>query len=295
MLDGIINIKKEKGYTSHDVVARLRGILGQKKIGHTGTLDPDAVGVLPVCLGRATKLCDLLTDKEKTYRTVLLLGKETDTQDISGRVVRECDVPVGQEEIRRCIQGFQGDSMQIPPMYSACKVQGKRLYELARKGIEVKRDPRPIHIRQITILDMSLPRVSMEVVCSKGTYIRTLCSDIGQRLGCGGCMEELVRTQVGPFSLERALSLGQVEALRAEGRVQESLTSIEQMLAAYPKITCTDKEDRLVDNGNPLPVEGHGPQILGWARVYDSQGIFKGIYQHKQGTGKYFPVKMFLP
>ncbi len=295
MLDGIINIKKEKGYTSHDVVARLRGILRQKKIGHTGTLDPDAVGVLPVCLGRATKLCDLLTDKEKTYRTVLLLGKETDTQDISGRVVKECDVSAGQEEIRGCIQGYQGDLMQIPPMYSACRVQGKRLYELARKGIEVEREPRPIHIRRITILDMSLPRVSMEVVCSKGTYIRTLCNDIGRQLGCGGCMEELVRTQTGPFSLERALTLDQVEALQEQGRVQECLTSIEQMLSQYPKITCTDGEDRLVDNGNPLSVKGHGPQVLGWVRVYDSQGIFKGIYQQKQGTGKYFPVKMFLP
>lgn len=295
MLDGIINIKKEKGYTSHDVVARLRGILGQKKIGHTGTLDPDAAGVLPVCLGRATRLCDLLTDKEKTYRTVLLLGKETDTQDISGRVLKECIVRADREEVISCIQGFQGDLMQIPPMYSACKVQGKRLYELAREGVEVERQPRPVHIRRITILDMDIPRVSMEVICSKGTYIRTLCNDIGRELGCGGCMEELVRTRVGPFVYEQALTLGQVERLQEEGRLQEHLISIEQVLEKYPKIVCTDAEDKLLMNGNPLSVKGHGPEIPGWVRVYDSQGIFRGIYQKKQGTGKYFPVKMFLP
>ncbi len=186
MFDGIININKEKGYTSHDVVARLRGILGQKKIGHTGTLDPDAVGVLPVCLGKATKLCDLLTDKEKTYQTVLLLGTETDTQDISGQVLRECAVTADPAKICACIQSFQGEIMQIPPMYSACKVQGKRLYELAREGIQVERKPRPVQIHHITVIDMASPRVFMEVTCSKGTYIRTLCHDIGQKLGCGG-------------------------------------------------------------------------------------------------------------
>ena len=146
MLDGIINIYKEKGYTSHDVVARLRGILGQKKIGHTGTLDPDAQGVLPVCLGKAAKLCDLLTDKEKTYRAVLLLGKVTDTQDISGRVLKEYPVSTSPEELKSCVEKFQGDIMQIPPMYSACKIQGKRLYELAREGVVVERPPRPVHM-----------------------------------------------------------------------------------------------------------------------------------------------------
>lgn len=294
MLDGIINIRKEKGYTSHDVVARLRGILGQKKIGHTGTLDPDATGVLPVCLGRATKLCDLLTDKEKTYRAVLLLGRETDTQDISGRVIRECAVRADAEEIRACIVGFTGDIMQIPPMYSARKIQGKKLYELAREGIEVERQPRPVHIRQIVIQEMDIPRVTMEVTCSKGTYIRTLCHDIGQSLNCGGCMEDLVRTRVGPFRLEQALTLEQVESLKDAGRIGEYLTGIDQVLSQYPKIVCTDDEDRLVDNGNPLPVKPHGPEVSGWVRVYGSTGAFKGIYQVRQGTGRYFPVKMFL-
>ena len=294
MLDGIINIKKEKGYTSHDVVARLRGILGQKKIGHTGTLDPDAVGVLPVCLGKATKLCDLLTDKEKTYQTVLLLGTETDTQDISGQVLRECAVTADPAKICACIQSFQGEIMQIPPMYSACKVQGKRLYELAREGIQVERKPRPVQIHHITIIDMASPRVFMEVTCSKGTYIRTLCHDIGQKLGCGGCMEELVRTRVGTFALDQALTLDQVETLQAKGRVEEALIPIDRVLERYPKITCTGPEDKLLDNGNPLPVKNHGPAHPGWVRVCDSRGIFKGIYQQREGTGKYFPIKMFL-
>lgn len=295
MLDGIININKEKGYTSHDAVARLRGILKQKKIGHTGTLDPDATGVLPVCLGKATQLCDLLTDKEKTYRAVLLLGKVTDTQDISGQVLEENPLNVRPEEVRACIQDFEGDSMQIPPMYSALKVKGKRLYELAREGVEVERQPRPIHIRQITVQDVSLPRVAFEVTCGKGTYIRTLCHDIGQKLGCGGCMEELTRTRSGMFGIDQALTLSQVEKLRDEGRLGECLVSVEQALEKYPRILCDPNEDRLLNNGNPLSLKGCGLDgEEGWVRVCDSQGIFKGIYQKRPGGEKYFPVKMFL-
>lgn len=294
MLDGILNINKEKGYTSHDAVAKLRGILRQKKIGHTGTLDPDATGVLPVCMGKATRLCGLLTDKEKTYRAVLLLGKTTDTQDISGRILQENPVSQSPEEVRACIQAFEGDSMQIPPMYSACKVQGKRLYELAREGVEVERQPRPIHIRQISIEAVELPRVTFEVTCGKGTYIRTLCHDIGQKLGCGGCMEALTRTRSGMFGIERALTLAQVEKLQNEGRLGEYLVSVEQALEDYPRAFCGEDEDRLLDNGNPLFLKGCGLDGEGWVRVCDSRGIFKGIYQKKPGTERYFPVKMFL-
>lgn len=294
MLDGIININKEKGYTSHDAVARLRGILGQKKIGHTGTLDPDATGVLPLCLGKATRLSELLTDKEKTYRATLLLGKETDTQDISGKVLKESPVCVSPSEVCARLQEFQGDSMQIPPMYSACKVQGKKLYELAREGIQVERTPRPIHIRQITALKVSLPRVFLEVICSRGTYIRTLCHDVGQRLGCGGCMEELTRIRSGMFSLEDALTLDEAEALQRQGRLAAHIVSIEQVLEKYPKVVCEASEDRLLNNGNPLPVKGEDPAGGGWVRVYDSGRAFKGIYQRRPGTEKYFPVKMFL-
>ena len=212
MIHGIINVYKEKGFTSHDVVAKLRGIVGQKKIGHTGTLDPDATGVLPVCLGKATKLCDLLTDKNKTYEAVLLLGKTTDTQDITGEVLEEKSTEaLTEEKVREAIEGFIGDYEQIPPMYSALKVNGKKLYELAREGKVIERKARPVKILDIQILEIDLPKVRMEVSCSKGTYIRTLCHDIGEKLGCGGCMESLIRTRVSTFRIEDAKTLDEIE------------------------------------------------------------------------------------
>ena len=198
-MNGILNIYKEAGFTSHDVVAKLRGILKQKKIGHTGTLDPDAEGVLPVCVGNATKLCGLLTDKEKTYEAVLLLGQETDTQDLSGKVLRKAEVTVSEEAVREAILSFQGNYDQIPPMYSALKINGRKLYELAREGKEVERKPRKVTLREISISWIELPEVSFTVTCSSGTYIRTLCHDIGEKLGCSGCMKTLLRTCVDRF------------------------------------------------------------------------------------------------
>ena len=218
MVNGILNVYKEKGYTSHDVVAKLRGIVGQKKIGHTGTLDPDAEGVLPVCLGRATKVCDMLTEKDKTYEAVLLLGKETDTQDISGTVLRVGETEgLTQEQVKDCVMSFVGEYDQIPPMYSALKVNGKKLYELAREGKTIERKSRKVEIKEIRILEMALPRVRMEVSCSKGTYIRTLCHDIGEKLGCFGCMESLLRTKVSRFEIESSLKLSEIQKKREEG------------------------------------------------------------------------------
>ena len=211
MINGILNVYKEKGYTSHDVVAKLRGIVGQKKIGHTGTLDPEAEGVLPVCLGKATKVCDLLTEKDKVYEAVLLLGKETDTQDLTGKVLAEKPVTAEKDEVERAIRSFEGAYDQIPPMYSALKVQGQKLCDLARKGIEVERKPRRVYIYKVEILQVDIPRVVMRVYCSKGTYIRTLCHDIGKKLGCGGCMASLKRTEVAAFLEKDALTLAQIQ------------------------------------------------------------------------------------
>ena len=220
MVNGILNVYKEKGYTSHDVVAKLRGIVGQKKIGHTGTLDPDAEGVLPVCLGRATKVCDMLTEKDKTYEAVLLLGKETDTQDISGTVLRVGETEgLTQEQVKDCVMSFVGEYDQIPPMYSALKVNGKKLYELAREGKTIERKSRKVEIKEIRILEMALPRVRMEVSCSKGTYIRTLCHDIGEKLGCFGCMESLLRTKVSRFEIESSLKLSEIQKKSEEGKL----------------------------------------------------------------------------
>ena len=213
-----MNIYKEAGFTSHDVVAKLRGIVKQKKIGHTGTLDPDAVGVLPVCFGSATKLCDMMTDKTKEYEAIMRLGVKTDTQDLSGRVLEECKVCVSKEAVEAAIMHFVGGYEQIPPMYSALKVNGKKLYELARQGREVERQPRHVDILSINILEMNLPDVRFVVSCSKGTYIRTLCADIGDKLACGAAMAALKRTRVGSFKIEDAITLSKVQELAASGQ-----------------------------------------------------------------------------
>lgn len=297
MIHGIINVYKQKGFTSHDVVAKLRGIVGQKKIGHTGTLDPDATGVLPVCLGKATKLCDLLTDKNKTYEAVLLLGKTTDTQDITGEVLEEKSTEaLTEEKVREAIEGFIGDYEQIPPMYSALKVNGKKLYELAREGKVIERKARPVKILDIQILEIDLPKVRMEVSCSKGTYIRTLCHDIGEKLGCGGCMESLIRTRVSTFRIEDAKTLDEIETLKQEGKLAELLVPIDAMFPFYPKITVKDDWKAFAKNGNPLDLkmlkEACGQDEETQVRLYDESGKFIAIYQWKEK--KYHIVKMFF-
>ena len=311
MINGILNIYKEKGYTSHDVVARLRGIVGQKKIGHTGTLDPEAEGVLPVCLGRATKVCDMLTDKDKTYETVLLLGTSTDTQDITGRVLSEHslddpelpDGAVTEEKAESCIRGFIGEYDQIPPMYSALKVGGKKLYELAREGKTIERKSRKVMIYDIRIKDIDLPRVRMEVKCSKGTYIRTLCHDIGEKLGCGGCMEKLLRTRVGQFSLDQSLKLSQVEQMVREERIDEILMPTDSVFCDLEESRTKERFDVFGYNGNPLERKHLTGEIAGKSaeqledrrfRIYDSHRNFIGIYYYDRKKDRFRPEKMFL-
>ncbi len=300
MIHGVINIYKERGYTSHDVVGKLRGILKQKKIGHTGTLDPDAEGVLPVCLGKATKLCDLLTDKEKTYRAVLLLGKNTDTQDISGTVLSEQPVTADEETVRGAVMSFVGAYDQIPPMYSALKVNGQKLCDLARAGKEVERKPRRVTIREIRVEQVELPRVTMEVTCSKGTYIRTLCQDIGEKLGCGGCMESLLRTRVDRFCLEEAIKLGEVEALKTEKGLEglmEKILPIDGMFAAAPKAVVLEEGMKALVNGNTLraaSVQTEQPVPDGERlRVYGADGRFYALYRYEESEKQYRLEKMF--
>ena len=298
MIHGIINVHKEKGFTSHDVVAKLRGILGQKKIGHTGTLDPDATGVLPVCLGKATKLCDMLTDKNKTYETVMLLGLTTDTQDISGTVIGEQPTEsLSEEQVKQVIQSFAGEYMQVPPMYSALKVNGKKLYEFARAGIEIERKARPVSIFSIIIKEIDLPRVRMEVTCSKGTYIRTLCHDIGEKLECGACMEELVRTKVSRFSLENSLTLEQIEDIKRAGKLEEILVPIDAMFENYEAVRLKDEFVAYAYNGNALlpkhlehSVELEDGQMI---RVYDNRGDFVAIYKFLKEKFLFQIEKMF--
>lgn len=305
-VNGIINIYKEKGYTSHDVVAKMRGILKMKKIGHTGTLDPEAEGVLPVCLGKGTKLVDLITDKDKTYEAVLKLGVVTDTQDLTGEVQKSSEVSVGLPEISVVINSFIGEYDQLPPMYSAIKVNGKKLYELARQGKVIERQTRRVAIHDIRILDYSSTshEVRVSVDCGKGTYIRTLLHDIGEALGCGGAMKSLIRTRVGSFTLKEALKLSEVEELMKQGTLSGYIHPVDEQFPDYPKLLMEKDFDRLIHNGNPIPIDKMSsdgsietaklsqPDFR--VRVYDSTQDFIGIYQYNHGDRVFRPVKMFL-
>lgn len=297
MINGIINVYKEKGYTSHDVIAKMRGIIGQKKIGHTGTLDPDAEGVLPVCLGKATKVSDLLTDKDKVYETVLLLGKETDTQDITGTVLNEKPVNAEIEQIEAAIKGFEGEYEQIPPMYSALKIDGKKLCDLARKGIEVERKARKVYIHRVEIIEITIPRVVMRVHCSKGTYIRTLCHDIGNAIGCFGCMESLKRTDVADFHASNALTLEQIEEKEKAGQLDTILYPIDFVFLTLEKGIVWKKYEKLLYNGNRIMPEFFKQKLsldeTKNIRVYDEQEQFVGIYRYDLKQGNYKPVKIF--
>lgn len=299
MINGIVNIYKEKGYTSHDVVAKLRGILKQKKIGHTGTLDPDAQGVLPVCLGKGTKLCDTLTDKDKIYEVVMLLGTITDTEDTTGTILAQNEVPCEINQVTSVILSFKGDYNQIPPMYSALKVNGKKLYELAREGKVIERKPRPVHIYNIDILDITLPRVKMRISCSKGTYIRSLCRDIGELLGCGGCMEELLRTKVSIFTVDKSYRLDEIAALQEDNNLDSVIQKIDDMFPDYPAVTVAREYDKLIYNGNKFSKEHLVQQEnyddhYKYVRVYDEDGVFIGIYNYKDEDGQFVSYKMFI-
>lgn len=303
MYNGILNVYKEAGYTSHDVVAKLRGICKQKKIGHTGTLDPEAVGVLPVCFGSGTKLCDLLTDWDKEYIAVLRLGMTTDTQDMTGQVLSKADeetfVNLDEAQVRESILHFLGGYEQIPPMYSALKVNGRKLYELARAGKEVERKSRPVTISELEILEMALPLVRFRVVCSKGTYIRTLCHDIGERLFVGGVMESLTRSRVGIFGIDGALTLAELEKLRDENKISDVIISPDAVFPDLRAVTVAENAVRLLQNGNRIP-ETMISQAASFAdgeeiRMYDGTGLFYGVYQYQGRSHDAKPVKMFLP
>ena len=291
MINGVINVYKEPGFTSHDVVAKLRGILKQKKIGHMGTLDPNAVGVLPVCLGKATKLCDILSEKDKTYNATLLLEviSKADTDSI---------MELSEDKVFETIKSYIGDYDQIPPMFSAIKIGGEKLYNLARRGEVIERPARHCRIIDITVTKMELPRVDLHVTCSKGTYIRTLCHDIGKDLGVGGCMEKLVRTKVERFSVEDSITLKQIEEFRDNNTLENYITPVDEMLGNYSKCMVSKGAEKLVYNGNIftsgntfLKMNHEDGQIV---RVYTSEGEFIGLYKFNSEKQIYKPVKMFL-
>ncbi len=302
MINGVINIRKEKGMTSFGVVAYLRKIFGQKKIGHTGTLDPDAEGVLPVCFGRATHLVNMLSEGTKGYQAVILLGMTTDTQDAGGKILSTREVCVSEDEVREVVNSFVGQQKQLPPMYSAIKMNGKKLVDLARRGIEVERRERDVTFYEIKILEMKLPRISISVTCSHGTYIRTLCNDIGETLGCGGCMESLIRTRSGDFSLEDALTLSEIRRLKEledEDRGEPVRSEFDQSNAPYSFMRSIDYFYRDHVRGticrealqkalsgcgfSASMVELSGEVSRGECiRLYTPEGKFIGIYKKKE-------------
>lgn len=297
MYNGIVNLYKPAGFTSHDAVAKLRGIFGQKKIGHTGTLDPDAEGVLPICLGKATKVCELLTDRSKTYQAVMLLGRSTDTQDSSGETLSETDQLPTEERVREVIGLFTGEQLQVPPMYSALKVNGKKLYELAREGKTVERKARKIMIYELKIDEIDLPRVTMTISCSKGTYIRTLCNDIGEKLGCGACMEHLLRTRVGEFSLESCFQIEDLQKAKEEDGLTDCLVSVDSLFSDYPAFSFLEKYSKYADNGNRLAShmlrEEMKTDDRAMVRIYNEKGLFYGIYEYDRKSDEFKPVKLF--
>lgn len=275
-MNGVINIIKNTGMTSFDVVARVRKITKEKKVGHTGTLDPEASGVLPICLGKATKIIDYMMENEKAYRVSFKLGIVTDTYDLEGKIIREKDASnVGKEEIIRVISNFIGNIKQIPPMYSALKQNGVKLYELARKGIEVKREARDITIYKIENIDIQ-DEICMDVYCSKGTYIRSLCFDIGEELGVGATMTKLCRIKNGNFTLENGLNIDDLN----EENVKQRIISIEEALCRFDKIVVNNKFTKLLVNGVRVYDKRLCKDIIKnnkLYRVYDDLNTFIGL------------------
>lgn len=383
-MNGILNIYKERGYTSHDVIARLRGITHQRKMGHTGTLDPDAEGVLPVCLGTATRVCDIITDNSKCYEVIMLLGIGTDSQDITGNIINRASTleSLTDDDIKDAIMSFTGEYDQLPPMYSAVRMGGLRLYEIARSGGDIEREPRHVSIDNIDIVseivrgklsdnmpyeclsdiskirlmkdrtsdsdrrfaryasentgcntsgnvgsntsgntssdtsgstgndtsenaakecadDGNIPvvRIAFSVRCSKGTYIRSLCSDIGDKLGVFGCVERLMRTRVNVFDIDSAITLREAEELMNGDRLEEKISGAEILFEGYKRLDVKAKYDDLLANGNQLHFR-HFKQYIteppSPVRVYSSNGEFLGIYEYVEGRFKYTPVKVFI-
>ena len=266
-MNGIVIVNKPQGWTSQDVTARLRRVFGTRRIGHGGTLDPMATGVLPVFVGRATRGVEFFEHAEKTYEATLRLGIATDTEDITGTVLEERPVEVTREQLEKTLENFRGEILQVPPMYSALKVNGQKLCDLARKGKEVERQPRPITIYELECLDFDGVRAKLLVHCSKGTYIRTLCKDIGESLGCGGCMESLCRVTAGEYTLEESVAL---ETLLETENPAQYLRQVDSMFTNFEAVTLSEKQELRCRNGNSFTVQLED----GTYRAYGKDGEF---------------------
>ena len=276
-MNGIVIVDKPQGWTSQDVTARLRRVFNTRRIGHGGTLDPMATGVLPVFVGRATRGVEFFEHAEKTYETVLRLGITTDTEDISGTVLTEQEVCVTEAQLNAVLENFRGEILQVPPMYSALKINGQKLVDLARKGKTVERQPRPITIHELTLLGMDEEGIRLRVRCSKGTYIRTLCKDIGEALGCGGCMAALRRVQAGEYTIAESVPLAQL--LETE-TPEQYLRTVDTMFRNHPEVKLTPNQEKRCRNGNSFSV----PLADGTYRAYSHSGEFLMLAKVEQGV-----------
>ena len=287
-MNGILLIDKQPDWTSNDVVAKLKGILHQRRIGHSGTLDPMATGLLVVFVGRATRAVEFAEGHDKRYIAGLRLGITTDTRDITGTVLEKKAVSATGEELERALAGFRGEIQQIPPMYSAIKHDGRRLYDIARKGGEVERKPRSITVHDLRVIDRQEGDWLLDVRCSKGTYVRTLCHDLGQALGCGGCMSSLRRVEAGQFSVDQALTLSQVQQMADAGRAEELLLPVDSLFREYPRCTATAAQEKKIRCGSPVKTGLAGGEY----RVYTESGEFLMLGRVEDGMMK--TVKSFF-
>lgn len=269
-LNGIILVDKPSDWTSHDVVGKLRGILHERRIGHSGTLDPMATGLLVVFVGRATRAVEFAEADSKEYIAGLRLGISTDTQDITGNTLKSSNSLPSKAELEQALSAFKGEISQIPPMYSAIKVGGRKLYELARRGESVERKPRKVTIEKLEIVGENDGDYILDVVCSKGTYIRTLCNDIGDTLGCGGCMSSLRRVKAGAFSIEKAHTIDEIQAAADNGGLDEIIIPVDRLFSAYPELTVRDTAEKKLRNGNVIKLAAPN----GTYRVYTETGGF---------------------
>jgi tRNA pseudouridine55 synthase len=282
-MNGIIIADKPEGWTSHDVVSKLRRVLGEKRIGHGGTLDPMATGVLPLFVGRATRAVEFAESADKEYVAGLKLGIVTDTQDVTGTVLSEQSADIGEEKIRAALSGFLGESLQLPPLFSAVKVKGKRLYEYARRGADVERSTRPIVIFELEPLGWHGGEYRFRVVCSKGVYIRTLCHDLGQRLGCGAAMSYLRRTRAGVFGIDRAARLEEIIAAADAGELGNLLLPVAALFEACPRLEIGTAEESRLRNGASVSLGGIED---GRYRVYGQSGEFLALVEADKGALK---------
>lgn len=276
-MNGIVIVDKPQGWTSQDVTARLRRVFSTRRIGHGGTLDPMATGVLPVFVGRATRAVEFFEHAEKTYEATLRLGMKTDTQDITGTVLEERPVTVTEQDILNVLPVFRGEILQIPPMYSALKVNGQKLYDLARKGKEVERQPRPITIHELELLHFDGQDARIRVRCSKGTYIRTLCEDMGEKLGCLGCMAALRRTRAGEYTIEKAVPL---QTLLDAENPEQYLLSMDSPFLGYPAVTLSENQEKRCRNGNAFTLRVPD----GTYRAYGKNGEFLMLARVENGV-----------